>query len=368
MEQERISGMQLVFLMFWAIMGTAILTLPVLIGIHAPRDAWTAAVIFTIGGLLLCLIIGYIGKLFPEKNLVMVVQDLFGIFIGKLFIIIFLIWLFYTTTLVFWQVTSFASLSLLPNTPFYVIMILLAVAPAYAVYSGLESIARCGEFIVILVASSLFIILFLLTIPDFQMTNLLPLFDDGVINILRASLSPLAWAGEIMFVLFLIPYVKGGGHKIGFYGAITIILIGMGGLINEIAYTAVFGPLRQYLINPFYILIRYISPTAFIERYDVFFVSLNLLGNFLKFAVFGYIFVLVLAQVLDLKSYRPLVLPSFAAIVFAANFTVNSTNELLYFLDRVFPLFTIPLLYGLPLLVLCTAVVKSKKRKYTNKY
>ncbi|WP_028306643.1 hypothetical protein [Desulfitibacter alkalitolerans] len=90
------------------------------------------------------------------------------------------------------------------------------------------------------------------------------------------------------------------------------------------------------------------------------------MGNFLNFAVFGYIFVLVLAQVLGLKSYRPLVAPSFAAMIIASNFTVNSSNELLYFLDGFFPLFTIPLLYGLPLLVLCTAVIKNKTRKYKN--
>lgn len=341
-------------------MGTAILTLPVLIGLHAPRDAWAAALIFIIGGVLLSIIIGCLTKIFPDKNFVSVLQAVFGVWIGKLFTIVFLIWLFYTTTLVFWQVASFTKLSLLPSTPLMVIMILLAVAPAYAVYGGLESIARCGEFLVILIVTLFLAGLFLLVIPDLQLENLLPLFDDGIMKILRASLGPLAWAGEIMFVLFLVPFVKDGGSRLGLYSAITIALIGLGGLINEIAYTAVFGPLRQYLMNPFYSLIRYISPSEFIERYDIFFIALNLLGNFLKFAVFGYLFVLILAQLLELKSYKVLVVPSFIALIIASNYSVNSTNELIHFLDGVFPLFSIPILYGMPLLTLIMAALRHK--------
>ena len=47
MQKYRISAGQLIGMMFWTIMGTAVISLPVLIGLHAPRDAWAAAVLFT---------------------------------------------------------------------------------------------------------------------------------------------------------------------------------------------------------------------------------------------------------------------------------------------------------------------------------
>lgn len=362
MENGRISGGQLISIMFWTIMGTAMLSLPVLIGIHAPRDAWMAAVIFIIGGVALCFIIGALAKMFPGRDFVLYVQEVFGKWLGKVLIAIFLTWLFHTTSLVIWQITSFTKLSLLPNTPLLVISSIFFLPSIYAIYTGLEGIARSVQFI-FTPTFLILLLLFLLHIPEVDLLNLMPIFDDGIPNILRASLAPLAWAGEIMFVLFLVPYIKGAG-KTTFYSAITIILIGIGGILNEFFYTAVFGSLRQYLISPFYTIIRYIRPTAFVERYDIFFVTINLTGNFVKLSVFIYILVICLAQFFGMKNYRSLILPVAITLLILTNFTVRSSFELIHHLDTMFPLYTIPILYGFPLL---TLIVGKIKQKFTNK-
>ncbi len=358
MQKQKISGGQLIGIIFWSIMGTALISLPTLISIHAPRDAWTVAVIFTIGGAGLCLVIGALAREFPDRGFVSYVQEVMGIWLGKLLLMIFLVWLFHNSSFVIWQIGSFTNLSLLPNAPFSLVLIVIVLPAAYAVYGGIESISRCGQFIFLPTTLILFL-LFLLHIPEANLQNLMPVFGDGISNILRASLAPLAWAGEIMLVLFLVPYIKDNG-KITRYSVITITLVGLGGFVNEFFFTAVFGPLRRHLINPFFTIVRYIRPTAFIERYDIFFVAVILLGNFVKLSVFIYIFVLCLSQLLGMKSYRPLVIPATAGLLLLASYSVKSPNQFIIYTDTVFPFYTIPLLYGFPLFVLIVAKIRGK--------
>lgn len=356
MENGRISGGQLVAIMFWTIMGTAVITLPIMIALHAPRTAWMGAVIFAVGGTGLCLIIGAIANMQAGLDFVQYVQTVFGKWLGKLLILIFLAWLFHSITLVINQVTNFTQISLLPNTPLLTIQLFFLAPSIYAVYLGLEAVARSGQFL-FFISIGVFILLFMLIIPDFNSQNLLPLFDEGISKVLRSGVTPLAWAGQIMFVLFLVPFVK-SQKKIAVYAALTIALIGLAGIGNEMMYTAVFGPLRQHLINPFYALIRYVQPTAFVERYDILFVAVNLVGNFIKLSVFIYVFVLALAQVLGLKSYRPLLIPAAIGQLVLVALTPMSPPELIHFFDTLFPLFTIPVLYGFPLLVLVAGKIR----------
>jgi spore germination protein KB len=232
MQKYRISAGQLIGMMFWTIMGTAIISLPVLIGLHAPRDAWAAAVLFTIGGMILSLIVGALANRFPRKDFVVYSQKVLGTFIGKLLILVFLVWLFHTIGFVLWQVTNFVKLSLLPETPIVPIMAIALLPSVYAVHVGIEGIARSSQ-VVFLPTILILYLLFLLIIPDVNLQNLLPLFGDGAANILRSSITPLAWAGEIMFVVFLAPSINKIG-KTAKYSVITIALIGFGGIVNEL--------------------------------------------------------------------------------------------------------------------------------------
>ncbi|MDQ2086767.1 endospore germination permease [Herbivorax sp. ANBcel31] len=353
MNQEKISGGQLISIMFWTIMGTAVLTLPILVGIHAPRDAWMAAVIFTIGGLILSLLIGSLSKMYKEKDFVTYITEVFGRFLGKSIILIFVIWMFHTTSIVIWQTSNFTKITLLPETPFFMVTIILIVPSIYAVFLGIESIARSGQFVFFLTILP-FLFLFFLNTSDFNIENLLPVLDDGVFNVLRSSLAPLAWAGEIMFVLFLAPNIK-NNSKITFYSMSTVLLIGIGGIITEMFFTAVFGALRQHLTHPFYTIVRYIEETAFIERYDIIFVAVNLMGNFVKMSVFFYVLVYCTSKLIGVKNYKILIIPVIAALFAILYLFIPNQVEVIQFLDGVFPFYTIPILYGIPFITFVVA-------------
>lgn len=182
---------------------------------------------------------GALASRFPRKDFVVYTQKVLGTFIGKLLILVFLVWLFHTIGFVLWQVTNFIKLSLLPDTPIAPIMAIMLLPSVYAVYVGIEGIARSSQVVFLPTVIILFS-LYLLLIPDVNLQNLLPVFENGAANILRSSITPLAWAGEIMFVVFLAPSVN-KISKTAKYSVITMALIGFGGIVNEFFYTAVFG-------------------------------------------------------------------------------------------------------------------------------
>ncbi|MCX7843118.1 MAG: spore germination protein [Clostridia bacterium] len=353
---KTISGGQVVAMMFWTIMGTAIITLPVLIAMHAPRDAWMAAIIFIIGGICISFVIRALSRRFPDYDFAECVEKVFGKWLGKLLLVVFLVWISHTTYFVLYQINIFTRLTLLPNTPLIVIELLFIAPVVFALYAGIERLARTSQFIFMLTIGIVFI-LYIFHISDANFENLLPILDDGIYNVVRSGLAPLAWAGEIMFVLFFVPNIK-NSEKTGLYSMLTIILIGVGGILNESFYTLVFGELRQYLSSPFYSIVRYIRPTLFIERFDILFASIELTGNFIKLGVFIFVIVFCLSRILGLKSYRPLILPAVILLIAGIELFPLKQAELISFLDGVFPFYTIPLLYGLPLLTLIVAKIR----------
>lgn len=306
LEEGRISGRQLFFLMFWTVMSTAILALPVMIGRYAPRDAWMDAVLFMFSGIIVW-VASRLGMMFPEHTIVQYNDFILGPWLGKLTSLVLIGWMLHTGSIVYREVGEFLKFAILPETPLFIILILISLAPAYAVYNGLEVIGRTADFLFPLVGVIISLI-YLLLIPDFEFSKLFPLFGDGGKNILRASLTVIGFGGEIMMVLFFFPYLKDKA-KVGKVLVGTVIAIGVGGILSEAAYTMVYGISRTFLTVPFYNMARYVSLGLFIERMDPLFVVVNVLGNFLKISIFTYVVVLGLAQLFKMNNYRPLIIP-----------------------------------------------------------
>lgn len=362
LEEGRINGRQVFFIMFWAVMATAILTLPVMIGRYAPRDAWMDAVLFIAGGVIIAWVASRLGMMFPEHTIVQYNDFILGPWLGKLASLIIIGWLFHTGSIVYREVGEFLKFAILPETPLLIILLMISIAPVYAVYNGLEVIGRAADFLFPLI-TILLTLIFLLLISDYDFTKLLPLFGDGLGNILRGSLTPIAFGGQIIMVLFFFPYVK-EKQKIGKVMVGTIVAIGIGGIINEAGYTMIFGLERTVLNIPFYSMARFVSIGQVIERMDPLFVVANLLGNFLKISIFTYVIVLGLAQLFRMKNYRPLIIPVVVVQNLLGVYGFKNSPQMFDFLDKVWPFYTLPLEFGLPLLLLAIARLRGLgKRK-----
>jgi len=145
--------------------------------------------------------------MFPKQTFVEYSDLVLGPWLGKFVSALVILWIFHTGVIVYNEVVGLFAITMLPNTPVPVLLVLVSLAPAYAVYHGLEVIGRSSDFLFFLILGS-FLLIYLLLIPEFDFTELLPVFGDGIGNIFRSSLTVLAYAGEFLIVLFFYPYIK----------------------------------------------------------------------------------------------------------------------------------------------------------------
>ncbi|MFZ3129850.1 MAG: endospore germination permease [Desulfosporosinus sp.] len=354
LEEGRINGRQLFFIMFWTYMATAILNLPTIITRYAPRDGWDMCILFFIpcAGLMVW-ISSKLGSMFPEQTFVEYSDLVLGPWLGKFVSALLILWLFHTGVLVYNEVVGLFAVTMLPNTPVPALYILVSLAPAYAVYHGLEVIGRSADFLFFLILGT-FLLIYLLLIPEFDFTELLPVFGDGIGNILRSSLTVIAYAGEFIIILFFYPYIR-NNQKVAKILVSAIVAVGLGGALTTGSYTLIFGLECHILSLPYYLVSRYASMGRSIERMDPFFMITNFLGSYLKLSIFIYTIVLSLAQLFRMINYRKLIIPVVLALNIFAYYSFRSLMQAVDYLDKIWPLYSLPIEIGIPLLLIIVA-------------
>jgi spore germination protein KB len=196
--------------------------------------------------------------------------------------------------------------------------------------------------------------IYLLLIPEFDFTELLPVFGDGIGNIFRSSLTVIAYAGEFLIVLFFYPNIK-NNQKVAKILVSAIVAIGLGGVLTMASYTMIFG-LECHILNlPYYLVSRYASMGRAIERMDPFFMITNFLGSYLKLSIFIYVIVLGSAQLFRMKNYRKLIIPVVLALNLFAYYSSRSLMQVVDFSDKIWPFYSLPIEIGIPLLLIIVA-------------
>jgi spore germination protein KB len=356
LEEGRINGRQFFFIMYWTMMATAILNLPMVITRYAPRDGWIDAVIFIPAAGLIVWIASKLGAMFPKQTIVEYSDLVLGPWLGKFVSALLILWVFQSGSIVYQEVVGYFAVSILPNTPILALMILVSLAPAYAIYHGLEVIGRSSDFLFFIILGS-FALIYLLLIPEFDYTELMPMFGDGIGNILRGSLTTIGYGGELIIVLFFYPYIK-DNQKVGKILVSTIVAIGFSGVLTMAAYAMVFGLECNHLTLPFYHMSRYASIGRVVERMDPFFMISNFLGSYIKLSAFTYVIVLSLAQFFRMKNYRKLIIPVILALNIVGSYSFKSLMEVIDFTDKIWPFYSLPIQIGIPLLLIIVAKFK----------
>ncbi|MCL6610488.1 MAG: spore germination protein [Peptococcaceae bacterium] len=364
MEGGKISGTQLTFLMVWTIVSTGILFLPVTISRHVVQDAWLVAVFFAIGGLPMALVLSNLGLKFPEQTVIQYSQDILGKTGGKAVGLV-LIWWFVTTNAITIRELAEFIVTVMPKTPVVVVGGVMILMTSFTLKSGLEVLGRVSEALFpVLFFSITLVIILVFKEADFK--NLLPVFDNGVLPVIRATMTPVSYAGELVTMLMLVPFLN-RSRAARKSSVLAILLVGAIGLQIESLSTAVFGELRKELLLPHFSLIQWISIANFIERLDAIFMGLIIVSIFLKIAVLQYCSVLSIAQWLNLRTYQPLIIPVGVITLALSVLMFDNVLDLIDFLDNIFPPYALTVEIGIPVLLLIASFFRPKPAVNTKK-
>ncbi|MUT68476.1 endospore germination permease [Paenibacillus sp. NEAU-GSW1] len=245
---------------------------------------------------------------FPGKNLVQIMDIVYGSFLGKLISAIYILFPFQLIAHNLGFIGEFFLTYMYPETPLTVILIMFVSVCIWAVRGGIEVISRISAitvvitFIVVAVTS-------LLLYKEMEFNNFLPVFELSMKEFIQGTHIMMAIPyGELVVFLMIIPYlnkIKQAKSSVFLgliFGAATLLII----TVTDIA---ALGVLATVMVSPALEAVRLIDIAKIITRMEMLVAVVLLITVFIKVCVTLYASVLGIAQLFRLRSYRPLVLP-----------------------------------------------------------
>lgn len=355
LERGLISSSQLMFL----IIGVAIPFTS--LGMSAKHDAWLA----TLAGLGENLIFTYIlitlVMMFPGKTLVEFNDIIYGPYLGKVISLGYLWYFLHIACIVLRNFGDFFISTIYPETPMVVLIISLVLISTSAVRNGIEGITRCSiilTFIIVFANLSTLILL----LKDMEFSNLLPILDLPFKKFIKASHSaaniPMSLITPFLMIYPFLNNIKQAKTSTMKSLILTTILLVMISVQN-ITVLGVTAAIGTY---PTYGAMRMMNIAKIITRLEII-ATFNLISlEFLKVIVLHYGTVLGIAQILKLRSYLPLVFPIGILMVALSVLLFDSYIEWSAFVSDIYPYYSIPFTFGIPLLSLIIAMIRGLQK------
>lgn len=308
MQQVRISTWQVILLIISMILPSAILTVPSMVVGHARSDAWISLLLATMAGVGGAYISGTISIKYPRLTIFQIMNKTWGRVPSKVIGFMLSYYFFSSGLGVLRQFVNFMVDSVMKQTPPLVFAIVAVLLVLYALYYGIEVIARVNQIILI---TSLFVFLLstLFYLKEMQFDRLLPILDTPYNRILMGAVAPLSWLSEAMVILLLAPYLihPGKARKAAVLG---VVLTGLSMVWAIIGTLAIFGDKTLALFAyPTFNVFRIIEVAGFLERIDALFIAVWVGTMVMKLAVFMFGGFYCFTQTFGIREQIPFLFP-----------------------------------------------------------
>ncbi|WP_430787615.1 GerAB/ArcD/ProY family transporter [Virgibacillus flavescens] len=209
---KKITPNQLFFVVLQTQIGVGILSLPYSLYVVAKQDSWISLIIAGIFIQVFIFVIWKLGTRFPERTVFEICDILLGKFLGKIISVFYICYFIAVSSLILVLFSLLIRIWILPQTPFWIVILLMVVTGVYIVLSDLRVIARFFTVVSVFYLVLLFLMIAVL-FNGFNYTYIFPIGGAGILAIVKGAREGLlALLGfEILLVLF--PYVQGGSIK-----------------------------------------------------------------------------------------------------------------------------------------------------------
>jgi spore germination protein KB len=357
-DKGKISAFQMTFMMFAAIISTALLLVPAITASTAKRDLWISPMWASIVGFITVYIAYKLNQYYPKKTIIEFSEDILGRTLGKIVGFVFILFFLHNTGIVIREFGEFIVGTFLSSTPISVIMGAMVLVCAFNVRGGVEVMGRSAQIFVPIV-TLLYLAVIILLIPNFKINNMLPIMEHGLKPSIMGSLVPQAWFSEFILISFLLPCLSDREKGLK-WGMISVLVVTLFMVISNLSTFFVFGDLTSSFVYPVMVAFRYISLADFFEHLESLAMMIWVGGTFVKISVFYYVIVTGTAQWLKLSNYRPLTLPIGFLLVLMSMWLAPSLQQLIHFITTISPFYFVSVETMLPMLLLLIAWVQFK--------
>ena len=279
------------------------------------QDSW----IVVLMGMVFCLFLIWMYRelmlTFPGKNLLQMLEEVYGKVAGKILGAAYL-WHFMTlASLNLMDMGETTQLAIMGEMPILALVVMCALVCAYTVRHGIKSVTWPSTLFTFATIPIILATL-LLTANQMDFQNLLPMMDQPAVNYVQGVhiISTIPF-GEIVLITMLNPNVKltrkdskkyiFGGFILG---AVTLFAV----VLRDIA---VLGNTIHLFAQPSLITLRMVRLGEALSRMEILFAIVLVMLLFYKIALLYYVSVMCVAQLFQAQNYRRLVAVTGALIV-----------------------------------------------------
>lgn len=323
------------------------------------HDMWISGIISILTTLPFILITIYTGQNFPGKTIVEYSRDLMGSFLGKTLGLVLAVYFFIVSvnsvTMYIHHLTAF----LLPETPFLVVTTLHVIIVCYFVWEGPEVIARIGV-IAFSLAIVFYVLVLLASLAEIDIGRILPLFDSGIIPVFKASLKADTFVGVLQILIAMIlPMVR--DQKKAYRTAASGLFVG--GFFFVFYFIVELMVMGSQLVALMRIasmdFVRSIQITEYLHRFESFMVALWYWSILVQAGILASCSLKAFMQTTGIKKKKPGILIVFVVLmVILTYFIAHDTVFFLELREHRWQYFSLPVQYGIPLLLFLILVVK----------
>lgn len=361
MNQEKVSHFQLGCLCFTFMSGFS--TLYLLEAKLIKQDVWMAYLSAMIVVVIVLWMVTYVQKNFNNSNMTDIIEILFGKWLGKLVLSVYLLNFIGFGVLSLRSLSFFYTTAILPKTSPILIILMITIVTTYAVSLGLGSIVRSVLVILPFILASM-VVVCLLIIRDMDINPLLPQFQSRFSLIFYGSLISFGFPfGKAGVLAFLFSEVK-NSKKIFVSSSVGVVFscvylliatyISMGFLGLNLFKTALF---------PFFSAIQLVKFGVYLERIEIIIISIWTIFTLFEIIIVQYVVVKILGKMFAIKETKPFILPVGALLLAVAMKSYLHLTDLTTYDSDILPLSIIlPVIAFNLLLVILTWVRKHKLR------
>lgn len=239
----------------------------------AKMDAWFSQVAPVGYAIMVAYVLAELARVFPGKNLFEILFIVCGKWVGGTLNLIVLFYIWIILALDIKGAADFLHISLLPQTPVEIILIVFVLLMMYYGKTSLEVAARVNE-IYFPAYFFLSLMLYFLLGNEYSIERLEPILSNSLSRIAVSNLLPIGVYGDI---LLFGAFLHAVSHPRLFFAAMKhgIIIVGFSTTMILVILLGVMGYVITSRLNyPVYVLVQQIHVTDFLDRVEIILFSL----------------------------------------------------------------------------------------------
>lgn len=357
--KTKITPFQLTFILIHAQVGVGVITLPYDLFLKAKGDAWISILITgAILQILLFLFWGLMNR-FPSSNLFEIVQQLFGKIIGKIIIIIYCLYFIIIGTIVLSKYAYFLKAWMMPSTPKWLLVSIMAFTALFIVKDHIQIIARftflSSVVFIGFIGAAFFSFKFI------NITYILPVGVDGVMPIIKGLAPSLFSFQGFELLLIFFPFAQAEPKVVFKVASIANVFVTLFYTLLVFVCLTFFSPDELRLVpEPVLYLVKSFS-FRIIERPDLLFTSMWIVLVATTFMCILFVSTLGITTVIHsthLGRYALLIV----GLCLIGGIGIQGIYEIepiSMYVNNVL----VPIFYGLPILFLLVSIIFKKKEE-----